>query len=109
MSSNDRPLMDGETAMAFAGHAFSQRHPRNTCPEWLARCTSIGYSKDDSGRFVVSFCVTPKATNDAVVFFEVAVDRLTAATEILVDRPVTEFSGEQLQGFSAMLAVKGMN
>ncbi|EAQ79176.1 hypothetical protein [Blastopirellula marina] len=96
--SNNQVRMDGETAMAFAGHDFEQRHPKQSCPDWLGRCTTIGYSKDQAGRFVVSFAVTPKATNDAVSYFKVAIDSVTAETEVLLDRDLADFSGEDLQG-----------
>ena len=59
--------MNAETAIAFAGHRFEELHPQHECPEWLARCTTIGYSKDERGWFVVRFALTPLATNDAVV------------------------------------------
>jgi hypothetical protein len=91
--------MDGETAMAFAGDAFELKHPRQTWPEWLTRCTVPGYSKDKDGRFVVSLAVTPKATNSAFVYFKVVVDPVTAETTILVDADLSTLIGEELQGF----------
>jgi hypothetical protein len=91
--------MDGETAMAFAGEEFEKRHPRETWPEWIRRCTVVSYSKDKQGRFVVSLCVTPKATNDAVAYFEVTVDSETAETTVLIDKDLSSFVGEELQGF----------
>ena len=94
-----RRRMDDETALAFAGDCFQQIHPQSSCPEWLERCTSIGYSYDTERRFVVSFCVTPIITNDAVCYFKVSVDPHTAQTTVLLDRDLTEFVGETLQGF----------
>ncbi|MGV3607914.1 MAG: hypothetical protein ACO1RA_16020 [Planctomycetaceae bacterium] len=98
-SRTENRQMDGETAMAFAGHRFQECHPQQTCPEWLGRCTTIGYSKDEHGRFVVSFALTPKATNDAVSYFKVAVDPITAETTVLKDVDLSEFVGKDLQGF----------
>ena len=91
--------MDGETAMAFAGHCFEQRHPRASCPEWLGRCTTIGYTKDENGKFVVSFSVTPMSTNDAVSYFRVSVDPMSASTLIIKDGDPNGFQGHDLQGF----------
>ncbi len=91
--------MDEETAMAFAGHRFEQLHPRDTVPAWLPRCTVIGWTKDSEGQFVVSFALTPKATNNAFAYFKVAVDRLTAQTTVLVDRDLYTLHGPDFQGF----------
>lgn len=91
--------MDGETAMAFAGHEFERRHPKQECPEWLGRCTTIGYHKDKAGRFVVSFAFTPRGTNDAVSYFRVAVDAVTSQTQVLLDKDLSGFLGEELQGY----------
>ena len=44
--SRKRDNMDGETAIAFAAHRFEQLHARESCPEWLPLCTSIGYHWD---------------------------------------------------------------
>lgn len=85
--------------MAFAGHRFQQLHPRQTVPAWLPRCTVIGWTKDDLGRFVVSFAVTPKATNNAFAYFEVAVDRDTGQTTLLEDRDLSTLHGPDFQGF----------
>lgn len=107
MSGNSRtkvPSMDGETALAFAGHCFEQHHPRSTCPEWLGRCTTIGYTKDNDGKFLVSFSVTPKATNDAVCYFRVSVDPRTANTLIISELDPHEFNGCDLQGFDEAAA-----
>jgi hypothetical protein len=94
--------MDGETAIAFAGHRFQQLHPKETCPEWFGRCTTISYRFDDKRRFVVSFSVTPIATNDAISYFQVLVDPTTAETVVLLDRSFDEFVGEELQGFDPL-------
>lgn len=91
--------MDGETAIAFAGHQFEQLHPRSTCPEWLGRCSTVCYTKDKSHRFIVSFAVTPKVTNDAVAYFRALVDPATAEVTVLIDRNLDDFIGESLQGF----------
>lgn len=98
-SKEQRRMMDGETAMAFAGHCFQQLHPKSSCPEWLGRCTTISYRKDESSNYIVSFALTPKATNDAVSYFTVIVDPHTAATTVLVDRDLADFVGEELHGF----------
>ncbi|WP_438010620.1 hypothetical protein WME89_19435 [Sorangium sp. So ce321] len=50
--------MDGQTAMAFAADEFEKRHPRDTWPEWVRPCTSISYSRDQRGHYVVSFAVS---------------------------------------------------
>ena len=96
---NDRSKMDGETAMAFAGQEFERIHPKATCPDWLGRCTAIGYCKDEVGRFVVSFAITPRATNDAKCYFRVTVDPATAETRVLHDSDLSQFSGPDLQGY----------
>lgn len=96
-----RPPMDEETAMAFAGHRFQQLHPKETVPQWLPRCTVIGWTKDDAGRFVVSFAVTPKATNNAFAYFRVAIDRRTAETTVLEDRDLSALHGPDYQGFDS--------
>jgi hypothetical protein len=103
MSSSNKqgqqPQMDEETAMAFAGHRFEQLHPRETVPPWLPRCTVISWTKDREGRFVVSFGVTPKATNNGFAYFKVAVNRSTAETTVLEDRDLTALHGPDFQGF----------
>jgi predicted 3-demethylubiquinone-9 3-methyltransferase (glyoxalase superfamily) len=91
--------MDEETAMAFAGHCFQQLHPRETVPLWLPRCTVIGWTKDKFGRFIVSFSITPTATNDAFDYFSVAVDQTTAETTVLEDRDLNTLNGPDFQGF----------
>jgi hypothetical protein len=96
---NPRREMDEKTAMAFAGHCFQQHHPKEAVPSWLPRCTVIGWSKDKGGRFVVSFTVTPKATNNAFAYFKVAVDRASAETEVLEDRNLSTLHGPDFQGF----------
>ncbi|WP_437567660.1 hypothetical protein [Sorangium sp. So ce542] len=50
--------MDGQTAMAFAADEFERRHPRDTWPEWVRPCTSISYSRDRRGHYLVSFAVS---------------------------------------------------
>ena len=97
-----RSPMDEETAMAFAGHCFQQLHPKETVPPWLPRCTVIGWTKDNAGRFVVSFAVTPKATNDAFSYFRVTVDRTTAETTVLEDRDLSTLNGPDFQGFEGV-------
>lgn len=91
--------MDGQTAMAFAATCFEHIHSRDTCPEWLPRCTSIGYHWDDNDNYIVSFSVTPKSTNNGVSYFKVSVDPISAKTVILLDTGLSAFSGEDLQGF----------
>jgi len=95
----NRRTMDGETAMAFAGHCFQQLHPKTTCPEWLGRCTTVSYTKDDKQRYIVSFALTPNATKDAVSYFRVLVDPNTGETSVLLDRTLVYFMGPELQGF----------
>jgi hypothetical protein len=94
-----RDHMDGETAMAFAGELFEQLHPRETCPEWLVRCTAISYHWHEDDNYVVSFAVTPNATNDAVSYFKVRVDPTTAETRVLLDTDVSEIVGKDLVGY----------
>ena len=91
--------MDDRTAIAFAADEFAKLHPSGTCPEWLLRCSVIGHTRDQQGRYIVSLSVTPIATNDAVTYFEVAVDSLTAKTEVLIDMGYSSFVGEELYGF----------
>lgn len=91
--------MDDETAIAFAIEKFQESHPRELCPEWLSRCTTIGYNKDERGHFVVRFALTPVATNDAVCYFKVSVDPFSAETVVLKDASLSEIVGEELQGF----------
>ena len=93
--------MDDRTAIAFATEEFLKLHPSETCPEWLFRCSVICHTRDQKGRYIVSLSVTPIATNDAVTYFEVAVDSLTAETEVLIDMGYSSFVGEELQGFSS--------
>ena len=98
-SNNKKVQMDDKTAMAFAGYEFEQRHPKQSWPEWLVRCSTIGYNKDETGRFIMRFSITPLATNDAIPYFIVAIDSVTAEAEVLLDRDISDFSGEDLQGY----------
>jgi len=91
--------MDDETAIAFASHEFVGRHPQETLPEWLARCTTVSIGKDAQRRLLVCFCVTPLSTNSSVGYFTVAIDPNTAETTVLLDCDLSEFVGETLQGF----------
>lgn len=52
--------MDSETAVALATGEFEKRHPRETWPEWLSRCTVLSGTHDEAGRWVVSLTATPK-------------------------------------------------
>lgn len=97
---SSRKLMDDVTAMAFAGNAFEQLHPRNTCPEWLPRCTVISYHFDDDKNYIVSFSVTPLATNNAVRYFQVLVNSSTGETAVLIDEGTSSFVGSELQGYA---------
>lgn len=94
-----RDNMDGETAIAFAANCFQQLHPRNECPEWLSRCTTVGYHWDIDDNYILSFTLTPKSTNDAVSYFKVSVDPTTAETKVLLDTGLAMFNGEELQGY----------
>lgn len=98
-NNSKRQRMDGETALAFAGHCFLRLHPRETLPEWLSRCTTMGYTYDQSGDCIVRFAVTPTATNNAVAYFTVSVDSRTAITKVLSDTGWSQFSGEDLHGY----------
>jgi hypothetical protein len=85
--------MNGETAIAFAARRFEQLHPRDTWPEWLSRCTIPCYHFDGNDNIVVTFSVTPIATNNGIRYFEVAVDhrqatRLSLVTKICCSFPV---------------------
>ena len=91
-----RKPMDFDTAMAFAGEAFESRHPRETWPEWLRRCTVVGCTKDGNGRIVVSMSVTPKATKEPVSYFEAAVDQYSAETTVLRDDDFSKFKADDL-------------
>ena len=91
--------MDGETAMAFAGHRFQQLHPRETCPDWLLRCTTISYFWDSDDNYIVSFSVAPKATNDGVSYFTASVDPLSGEIKVLLDSGWSQFSGDEFQGY----------
>ena len=94
-----RDNMDGQTAMAFAADRFEKLHSRDTCPDWLPKCTSIGYHWDDNDNYIVTFSVTPKATNTGVRYFEVSVNPTTAETVVLLDTGPPAFQGEDLQGY----------
>lgn len=94
-----RDKMDGETAMSFAMERFQQLHTRDSCPQWLSRCTTIGFHWDDEDNYTVSFAVTPKETNDAESYFKVVVNPETGETQVLLDRGLSAFSGEDLQGY----------
>lgn len=60
METPNRTQMDDERAILAAFARFEKRHPRETRPEWLRRCMMDSYAKDNQGRFVVSFTLTPK-------------------------------------------------
>ncbi|QDU98565.1 hypothetical protein Pla8534_64350 [Lignipirellula cremea] len=94
-----RDKMDGETAISFAIECFQQFHSRDSCPEWLSRCTTIGYFWDENDNYIVSFSVTPKATNDGVSYFKVSVDPATSETRVLLDSKLSQYAGEDLQGY----------
>jgi hypothetical protein len=92
--------MDGETAIAFAANMFEQLHPKNSCPEWLPRCTVISYHFDDNKNYIVTFSVTPIATNIGTRYFEVLVNASTGETTVQIDEDFSRFIGRELQGYA---------
>ena len=101
VNSNERELkrrMDTETAMAFAGNAFENRHARETWPSWLRDCLVTSVNRRKNGDYVISFAVTLKDTQDADSLFVVEVNCLTAETKILVDESLTKYDVSQLVG-----------
>lgn len=98
-SSKQIPEMDDQTALAFAGECFNKLHPRNTWPDWVLPCTVFSHHRDAERRYVVHFSVTPIATRDGVAYFEVAVNPRTGETEVLRNDDLSQFVGEELEGF----------
>lgn len=97
---SNRDGMDCEAAIAFACHRFEQLHPKAFCPEWLPRCTMIGYHFDCDKNYIVCFSVTPIATNNGIRYFEVSIDSSTGETKVLLDKELPGFIGTELQGFA---------
>ncbi len=91
--------MDGETAIAFAGSEFERLHPRETCPDWLPRCTAIGYTLNSDGNFLIYFTVTRIASDEATVYFQAVVDARTAKVKILIDSVPSSFDGSDFIGY----------
>lgn len=88
--------MDGNTAMAFAGHRFEELHPKDTWPEWFRKGVVSSYSITRAGNYVVVLAVTLKSTKAADVFFKVEVDHLNGNTNVLIDRPVETYNPGEL-------------
>ena len=105
MSSKNAPdlvqtrRMDDLTATAFAFEEFERRHPKESWPPWLLRCTVPGVAYDRDDRAIVSLAVTPKATNRGITFFEAVVDPRTAEVEVLIDDDPVALTGKELRGF----------